>query len=93
MLECVSDRDLIRPDLSKPGPDAEPHQQSADEPQDLVPKNSRMKRRFPYAMGVYAILGLFAGFTLAGDIRIATLVFLAGLGLKTYLAVLRDRAD
>lgn len=44
-------------------------------------------------MGVYAILAILAGFTLVGDIRLATLVFLGGLALKTYLAVLKDRAD
>ena len=44
-------------------------------------------------MVVYAILALLAGFTLSGDIRLATLVFLAGMALKTYLAVLKDRRD
>jgi hypothetical protein len=52
-----------------------------------------MKHRFIFAMVVYAVLGLLAGFTLSDRIRLATLVFLAGMALKTYLAVLKDRVD
>jgi hypothetical protein len=50
-----------------------------------------MNRRFLYAILVYAVLAIFAGFTLDGVIRIATLVLLGGFALKTYLAVLKDR--
>jgi len=50
-----------------------------------------MKRRFLYAMLVYAILAILSAFTLDGLIRIATLVLLGGFALKTYLAVLKDR--
>ena len=52
-----------------------------------------MKHRFIFALVVYAILALLAGFTLTDRIRLATLVFLAGMALKTYLAVLKDRVD
>ena len=51
-----------------------------------------MSRRFLYAMLTYAVLAVLAGFTLDGVIRIATLVLLGGFALKTYLAVLKDRA-
>jgi len=50
-----------------------------------------MNRRFLYAMLIYALLAIVAGFTLDGLIRIATWVLLGGFALKTYLAVLRDR--
>ena len=50
-----------------------------------------MNRRFLYAMLTYAALAILAVFTLDGIIRIATLVFLAGFALKTYLAVLKGR--
>jgi len=50
-----------------------------------------MNRRFLYAMLTYAALAILAGFTLDGLIRIATLVFLGGFALKTYLAVLKNR--
>jgi hypothetical protein len=37
-------------------------------------------------MLAFAVLGLAAGFTLDGTIRIACLIFLAGLALKTVIA-------
>jgi hypothetical protein len=52
-----------------------------------------MKRRFIYAMATYAILGILAAFTLTGVMRIATLIFLAGIALKSYIAVLKDHLD
>ena len=52
-----------------------------------------MNRRFIYAMLTYAILALLAGFTLEGVVRIATWVLLGGFALKTYLVVLKDRAN
>ena len=46
-----------------------------------------MKRpSFGAAMIAFAALGLLAGFTLDGMIRIACLIFLAGLALKTVIA-------
>lgn len=49
--------------------------------------------RFIAAQGFYAGLAILAGFTLDGDIRIATWVFLGGIALKTWLVVLRRRQD
>jgi hypothetical protein len=50
-------------------------------------------QRFYIAMGAFAVLGLLAGFTLDGKIRIATLVFLAGLAARTAIHHFRDRID
>ncbi len=44
-------------------------------------------------MATYVILGLLAGFTLTGVLRMTTLIFLAGIALKTYIAVLKSRID
>jgi hypothetical protein len=55
--------------------------------------NHDMKRRFRYAMATYAVLAILAGFTLAGTILIATLLILGLFAVKTWLAVLKDRAD
>jgi hypothetical protein len=52
-----------------------------------------MDRRFIGAMLCYAALAILAGFTLSGVIRIATWVFLGGIALKTYIVVLKRRAD
>lgn len=45
--------------------------------------------RFILAIAAYCILGLLAGFTLDGSWRLATLIFLAALVLKTWLVTLR----
>ena len=45
-----------------------------------------MKNRFLAAMAAYAMLALLATFTTSGKIRLATLIFLAGLALKTVIA-------
>jgi hypothetical protein len=50
-----------------------------------------MNRRFLYAILTYAALAILAVVTLEGPIRIATLVFLGGFALKTYLDVLKSR--
>jgi len=42
-----------------------------------------LKQRFYWAMGAFTVLGLLAGFTLDGKIRLATLIFLVGLALRT----------
>jgi hypothetical protein len=44
-------------------------------------------------MLTYAGLAILAGFTLTGDIRLATWVFLRGIALKTWLVVLKRRVD
>lgn len=45
--------------------------------------------KFYLAMACYGVLAFLSYFTLDGAIRLATWVFLAGLGVKTYLATLR----
>jgi hypothetical protein len=44
-------------------------------------------------MSCYAMLALLAGLTLDGNLRIATWIFLGGIALRTWLAVLKSRAD
>ncbi len=50
---------------------------------------SGMNNRFYLAMGFYALLAVLAVFTLEGKFRLAILVFLAGLAVKTWLVILR----
>jgi uncharacterized membrane protein len=45
------------------------------------------------AMGAFAVLGALAGFTLDGKIRIAVLIFLAGLAARTAIHHYRTRID
>lgn len=44
-------------------------------------------------MSTYAILGIWAGFTLDGRIRVATWIFLGGIAIKTVLVVLKRGLD
>lgn len=44
-------------------------------------------------MSVYVVLAVLAAFTLDGKIRIATWLILGVFALKTWLAVLKGRAD
>jgi hypothetical protein len=44
-------------------------------------------------MSCYAMLALLAGLTLDGNLRIGTWIFLGGIALRTWLAVLKSRAD
>jgi hypothetical protein len=50
-------------------------------------------QRFYIAMGAFALLGVLAGFTLDGKIRIATLIFLAGLAARTAIHYYRVHGD
>ena len=50
-------------------------------------------QRFHMAMGAFAVLGALAGFTLDGKIRIAVLIFLAGLAARTAIYHYRTRID
>jgi len=50
-------------------------------------------QRFRMAMGAFAVLGAAAGFTLDGKMRLATLIFLAGLAARTAIHYFRDRSD
>jgi hypothetical protein len=47
-------------------------------------------QRFGLAMACFAVLGAGAWFTLDGIVRTATLIFLAGMAVKTGLAQLRN---
>lgn len=42
-------------------------------------------------MSCYAILATLAGFTLTGNLRIATWVILGGIAIRTLLLVFKDR--
>lgn len=44
-----------------------------------------LKQRFHIAMAAFAALGLLASLTLDGKIRLATLIFLAGLAIRTVI--------
>jgi hypothetical protein len=46
-----------------------------------------IQKRFYVAMGMYAMLAILAGTTLDGKIRLAVWVFLAGLALRTIIAL------
>jgi hypothetical protein len=48
-----------------------------------------MKQRFYLALTAYGLLALLAAVTLDGRIRLATLILLAGVALKTWLVTLR----
>jgi hypothetical protein len=52
-----------------------------------------MKLKFLVALGIYVLLALLAFWTLEGNIRIATLIFLGGFALKMCLVVLKSRMD
>ncbi len=43
------------------------------------------KSRFHFGLAAYILLGVLAGLTLDGKIRIATWVFLSGLALKSFI--------
>jgi len=50
-----------------------------------------MKQRFHAALGSFAALAVLAGFTLDGKIRLATLIFLGGLALRTAIHYMARR--
>ena len=45
-----------------------------------------MHGRFYWAMGTYAVIGLMAGYTLDGTLRLAVWILMAGLAVKTLIA-------
>ena len=57
------------------------------------PGNPRMNQRFYGALAILAALAALAWATLDGRVLYATWLFLGGIALKTWLSVLRDRAD
>ncbi len=44
-----------------------------------------MKSRFYAALATYAALALLAAYTLDGNIRLATLIFIGGIAAKSYI--------
>jgi hypothetical protein len=50
-------------------------------------------QRFYMAMGAFTTLGVAAGFTLDGKMRIATIIFLAGLAARTAIHYYKTRGD
>lgn len=48
-----------------------------------------MDLKFIAAMSAYALLAILAGFTLSGQIRIATWLILGLFAIKTWLVVLK----
>jgi hypothetical protein len=46
-----------------------------------------IQQRFYVAMGMYAVLAILAGVTLEGKMRLAVWVFLAGLAVRTLIAL------
>ena len=52
-----------------------------------------MRSKFIIGLIIYLTLAVLAFFTLDGNIRIATLVFLGGFALKMYIVVLKSRMD
>jgi hypothetical protein len=51
------------------------------------------KDRFVKALVAYAVLAAIGLWTLEGDIRLFLLIFLGGLVLKSYIALLRTRTE
>jgi hypothetical protein len=49
--------------------------------------------RFIAAECFYVVLAILAAFTLDGNLRLATWIFLGGIAVKTWLVVLKRRQD
>ena len=72
-----------------------------DERKGLEGANSDLERRFPIALGLYAVLGLLVWFTMGEekvlvygrpvDLRLLPLIVIGGLALRTVLARHADR--
>ncbi len=52
-----------------------------------------LKMRFWAAMAAFVAIGIAAGFTLDGKMRLAVLIFIAGLALRTAIHYARARGD
>lgn len=57
----------------------------------MTDSSSNLKPRFQRAMAAFAALGVLAALTLDGKIRLATLIFLAGLALRTAIHYMARR--
>jgi hypothetical protein len=49
--------------------------------------------RFFAAMFGYVLLAVLAGFTLTGDVRLVTWIILGLIAFRTWLVVLKNRAE
>ncbi len=52
-----------------------------------------MKPRLVTAISAYAVLAVLAGFTLEGMFRWVVWIFLGGLAVKTWIAMLAHKSD
>ena len=50
-----------------------------------------MNVKFIVAMSCYAALAILAGFTLSGNLRLATWIILGYFAIRTWLVVLKNR--
>ena len=48
------------------------------------------REKLRWGLAAYGILAALAGLTLRGPLRIAVLILLAGLAVKTWIGILRD---
>lgn len=55
--------------------------------------STNIKQRFQTALATFAALALLAAFTLDGKIRLATLIFLGGLALRTVIHYMARREE
>ena len=72
-----------------------------EERRGLTGANSDLERRFPVALGLYAVLGLLVWFTMGKgavlvhgrpvELRLLPLIVIGGLALRTVLARQADR--
>jgi hypothetical protein len=60
------------------------------EEEDPQPK---LMQKFRVTLAILAVLAGLAFLTLDGVIRIATLIFLGGIAIKSWLVVLKSRVD
>jgi hypothetical protein len=52
-----------------------------------------LDKRFYAAMAAYAVIAIFAAFTLEGKMRLAVWIFIAGLALRTLIAYKAHEED
>jgi len=51
------------------------------------------RQKFAAVMAFYAVLAVLAGFTLDGLFRIVVWIFLGGIALKTWIALIKRELD
>ncbi len=50
-------------------------------------------QRLKMALAIFALMALLAGLVLRGEVRLAVWIFLAGLGLKSWISWRKTRID